>query len=533
MIRIAVASLCLCATIAASDVVALTRVGNSVQLQLSDGYAEILWLGPSSVRVRQAWQEQPARSAQRLEKIPFTLSEDENSSRLRSRDLTVVLSKRPFTLRFDTADGEVLAEQTDPSSRTASGLDHRFRLSEDERLYGLGSGADGLDRRGTVVVATKPLLVSSEGYGVYFPGGRECRFDLGSSDPKELRVSVSEAFRSDYVVYYGGTPAHILEQHADSFGDLIEPIRAHAGNLSPSEKPAYAHSVQGTWPEVLRQIFQAGYSAMPVPAINPASVTGFRTRFGGDLLAATVPILLVPDDQELSPEADRLRRSFESHRLTYLMEARDRGLPLLHSMSYQFPFDPEAVPIEDQFFFGDEILVAPFVGSKNHRSVYLPQGIWTDWQTNTVTRGRQWISVSTEQPSLPMWVRNGSIVPVNRRDLVELHYFPKLGAEYFLWEPEVDEITQVHAGPAGDILRLQIEEKSGRQYEWVVHNVSPPTSVALGDDILQPAAKDRPIAPTNWRYDENRRNLHIRLEAKAGDDLILAVAFQSAGWFLH
>lgn len=513
----------------ASDLQSFSRAANAVQLHFDDGFGEILWLNSSAVRIRQTWRDQrPASVDQPLDRVVFSVLDEPDQMTMRSRELVVRVSKRPFAVSFEELDGSVILDQL-PFTSTTDGIRYRFREHGEGRLHGLG-GLDGpLDRRGTAVQTDNPLLMSSEGFGLFFRGSPRFQFDLAAATPEEIVVDAIKATRADYAIYRGGAPSEILGQHADHFGVPIEASRSHISVLTPLEKPAYAPLIEGTWQQILHGIYQSGFAGIPVVAVNPALVQGIRTA-GGDLLAALMPILLAPEGFELSAPAMELRQQFLPHRLTYLMEARDRGLPMIHAMPYQFPADPQAASIEDQFFFGDEILVAPFLNEKSQRSVYLPQGIWTDWWTNKMIRGRTSIAISTTKPNLPMWVRNGSIVPVERAGLIEFHYFPKLGAEYFLWEPEIDEITQAHAAPAAGELRLEIEERVGRRYEWVVHNVDRPLRVAHGDlDLRMSNAIDLP--PGSWRYDEIRRNLHVRVETKAGDDLILIARFRTETWF--
>lgn len=523
-----------CCGAAASKVVAVSRSGNSMHFRLDDGYAEILWMNPSTVRVKQTWRDRPPRGpAAQVERVDWSVFEDDKSVRLRSRDLVAIVAKDPFRVRFEETDGEPLADQELASAGERDEVDYEFLLRDSERLFGLGPESSRLDRRGTVVTTARPLLISSRGYGLYFPGNRGYRFDLGVANPSRLRVTAERSLRSDYIFYFGGSPSQILEHHAEWFGESIEPTRALAGLLAPAEKPTFAFPIEGSPAEALRQVLQSGFSGIPIAAMNPSLVKGLETSFSRDLIAAAMPVVLAASEDAIGPDAIALRRSFESHRLTYLMEARDRGLPPIHSMAHQFPFDETAAPLEDQFFFGDEILVAPFLTPDRRRKVYLPQGLWTDWHTNKVERGRRTIEIFAERPMLPMWMRNGSIVPVDRPGRVELHYFPKLGGEYFLWEPEIDAIAQIHAGPAGDALRLQIEEKTGRTYEWIVHNVSCPAEVARDGKPIQNAAPRTDLASSQWRYDGDRRNLHIRLDARVGEDIVLHVSFPAAAWALQ
>ena len=66
-----------------------------------------------------------------------------------------------------------------------------------------------------------------------------------------------------------------------------------------------------------------------------------------------------------------------------------------------------------------------------------------------------------------------------------LHYFPKAGGEFFLLEGDIAEYSQVHAAPALDIIRLEIESKKDRDYQWVVHHVERPSGVEFEDRKYQ------------------------------------------------
>ena len=101
---------------------------------------------------------------------------------------------------------------------------------------------------------------------------------------------------------------------------------------------------------------------------------------------------------------------------------------------------------------------------------------------------------------------------------IQLHYFPRLAAEFFLAEPEADAYTKAHAGPAGDYLRLEVEPVASHDFEWVVHNVSSAVSLT---------ATGVKIAAGSSRYDEASKNLHVRLRGEAGADAIINVILKT------
>ena len=92
-------------------------------------------------------------------------------------------------------------------------------------------------------------------------------------------------------------------------------------------------------------------------------------------------------------------------------DCTERGLPMVRAMLVEFPHDPGAWLIEDEYMFGSQILVAPLMESGNSRMVYLPAGCkWIDYQTGKVyDSGYQTIEAG-KIPAIIL-VRDGSIIP--------------------------------------------------------------------------------------------------------------------------
>jgi hypothetical protein len=106
-----------------------------------------------------------------------------------------------------------------------------------------------------------------------------------------------------------------------------------------------------------------------------------------------------------------------------------------------------------------------------------------------------------------------------------LHYFPTLGAEFFLLEQDIGEYSQVHAAPAADMMRLEIESKKDRRYQWVVHHVDRPAAVSFERREYRPVESLDALVDGTWFYDAATRNLHIRVNVKAGEDCIINLEF--------
>ena len=174
---------------------------------------------------------------------------------------------------------------------------------------------------------------------------------------------------------------------------------------------------------------------------------------------------------------------------------------------------------------GDEVLLAPVTGPGVRRRLDMPKGIWTDVRTNREYRGNQTIEVDAPMGRVPMFVRNGWIVPLAAQGKMELHYYPSLGGEFFLWEPEVGENSQFHASPAGEYVRLEIETQVRRTYEWVIHHTKAAREVAEETVVFQRVADRTLLRPGTWWHDAAQNNLHVMVRADAGSDRIVNISF--------
>ena len=89
-----------------------------------------------------------------------------------------------------------------------------------------------------------------------------------------------------------------------------------------------------------------------------------------------------------------------------------QGLPMLRAMFIEFPEDETCAVLEDQYFFGEDILVAPLFQAEDTRRVYLPTGRWVEQGTNRIYEGERWVTVqATVYPGLA-FVRAGAVLPM-------------------------------------------------------------------------------------------------------------------------
>ena len=204
-------------------------------------------------------------------------------------------------------------------------------------------------------------------------------------------------------------------------------------------------------------------------------------------------------------------------------EVEYNGYPIWHPLPFQFPDDPECARHADEFMLGDEMLVAPIYDGAGKRSLYLPQGIWTNLETNEAIPGRRTITVET--PALPVFARNGTIVPLDSPGGMALHYFPKLGAEFFLLETGS---RRIHAGA----------RRAGRRHHAAGDRVEEGARLSVGGAPCRAAVggglRRAEVSRGGVRRRDGRRhlvlrcrqkNLQVRVRVAAGEDCIVNLSF--------
>ncbi len=129
------------------------------------------------------------------------------------------------------------------------------------------------------------------------------------------------------------------------------------------------------------------------------------------------------------------------------------GHAIMSPLAYYYPEDKKTWSIDDQLFFGENIMAA-FVTEYEQREkeVYLPEGEWFDFWTNKKYTGGACVKVAAALDSTPLFVKGGSIVP----------FGPKI---QYATEPTT-EPTQIRIYPGGDAeFTLYYDDNNSYDYE--------------------------------------------------------------------
>lgn len=108
-------------------------------------------------------------------------------------------------------------------------------------------------------------------------------------------------------------------------------------------------------------------------------------------------------------EQIRLRERLRPYVMEQMRIAERTGLPPMRPLFVDYPDDPRAWEVEDQFLFGADILVAPILheGTRS-RNIYLPSGAdWRDAWGDERFPGGMVVEASAPIQRIPVFVRGG------------------------------------------------------------------------------------------------------------------------------
>ena len=206
-------------------------------------------------------------------------------------------------------------------------------------------------------------------------------------------------------------PVHWGGDSTSTFGSMAETLRAGL-SLSLSGFGFWSHDIGG---------FEGTPDAAVFKRWIPFGLLSSHSRFHGSD-SYRVP-WLIDEDETAADSAVSVTRRFArlKNRLApYLLaagrEAAAKGMPVMRPMVLAFPGDPTAAGLDRQYLLGPDLLVAPVFTAEGDVEFYLPAGGWTHLLTGERVQGPVWRRERHGFDSLPLYVRDGAVLPLGARD---------------------------------------------------------------------------------------------------------------------
>lgn len=108
--------------------------------------------------------------------------------------------------------------------------------------------------------------------------------------------------------------------------------------------------------------------------------------------------------------------------IPYILQQSERaiesGLPLLAALWLYHPDDRTSRQIDDQYYFGEKMMVAPVMNDENRRDIWLPEGGWVHFFTREHFEGERWLrNFPVPLDQIPVFVKKGSAIPFYPEDV--------------------------------------------------------------------------------------------------------------------
>lgn len=155
----------------------------------------------------------------------------------------------------------------------------------------------------------------------------------------------------------------------------------------------------------------------------------------------------LPGTQKCLLAYDRLRYRMLPYNYSVAGGVTFTGSTIMRALGMDFPDDPKAWDVSDEYLFGPAFLVAPVTQPKaTSRDVYLPGGEgWINFWTGATYSGGRTITADAPIDKVPLFLRAGSIVPFGPElqyadekpaDPIELRVYPGANGSFTLYEDE-------------------------------------------------------------------------------------------------
>jgi len=221
-----------------------------------------------------------------------------------------------------------------------------------------------------------------------------------------------------------------------------------------------------------------------------------------------------------------LRMNLIPYIYSYAKIASDTGLPIMRSLLLNYPEDSKTYDIEFEYFFGDEILVAPIYEDVTSRSIYLPEGTWIDFWDNTQTVGPTTInSYSAPLDTIPLFIKAGAIIPMSLNENYEIggsitHFsqlvfdvYPHNTSEFSYYDDENDATRLIKCSEENSKVRIQVGAWD-KNYTIRMYADASPTSVKKDGENLTHYMDFETFknCQEGWWYDGSSKRVFIRLQ---------------------
>ena len=212
-------------------------------------------------------------------------------------------------------------------------------------------------------------------------------------------------------------------------------------------------------------------------------------------------------------------------------QAYDTGISICRLLYYEWPEKSEAYDMEDEYYFGDNIIVAPILtrakaDGTSKRRIWLPQGKWYDVVKGDIINGDSTFLGTYGMEDIPYFIKAGSIIPTYsnimnlkaRPDTLLLKVIPGADSHIDYYEDANDDntyqdgqftLTPILKKETAGTIALTIKPRIGKFAGMPVKRTYIAHFMAQKQPLL--VKINGKVASSNWDYDANKRIVSVTL----------------------
>jgi alpha-glucosidase len=249
--------------------------------------------------------------------------------------------------------------------------------------------------------------------------------------------------------------------------------RSFIPGMQPFGAAVWTGDIAGDWPTLQRtpgELLSFSLAGMPY---STCDIGGFFKNASPELMVRWMeagvffPIMRSHSTREIAPhfpwlygtdaenairKALDLRYRLVPYYYSLAHEARQTGAPLMRPLVMEFPDDPPAAGITDEWLMGRRLLVAPILSPGGTREVYLPGDTWYEFGSSRVHVHDR---TKLERPLdfIPIYVRAGTLLPLGpvlqytgqpSSEPLEMQIYPGRDATFTLVEDDGETTAYQH-----------------------------------------------------------------------------------------
>ncbi len=259
----------------------------------------------------------------------------------------------------------------------------------------------------------------------------------------------------------------------------------------------------------------------------------FRNHTGKNNLSHE-PWVWGEDNLKLIRQSINLRYELLPYIYSTFYMSHESGMPINRSLAINYTYNDEVydVAFQNQFLFGENILVAPATSTQQMLKVYLPDGVWYRMSSDKKYEGDSIYYVDAALNNLPVFIKAGAIIPMQNvvqstadkgDGILKLNvWFGDKRSDFIYYEDDGDTY-QYEKGAyykrlikfRPDTHQIDLEQAEGQYHtkfsriELILHNFPKTSSVTINGAITNTSNTSKEIQTVSFKNDSDKINIQL------------------------